>query len=220
DARSNHFQYEETILAAYLNGNHQVGKWSFQGGLRLENTLAEGYQVTNDSSFRRNFTNLFPSVFLSYELDKKNQLTVAYSRRILRPNYQDLNPFIYFLDSLSYRKGNPFLTPQFTHNFELTHSFQGKLITTVNYTHTNDVIANIVRPEDQILFLTSENVAKFQNIGLAITAPLPLTKWWNMNLFANIFNNRYKAVYENEPLDIAYTSFMINMTQTFIIKQG
>ncbi len=220
DARSNHFQYKETILAAYLNGNHQVGKWSFQGGLRLENTLAEGYQVTNDSSFRRNFTNLFPSVFLSYELDKKNQLTVAYSRRILRPNYQDLNPFIYFLDSLSYRKGNPFLTPQFTHNFELTHSFQGKLITTVNYTHTNDVIANIVRPEDQILFLTSENVAKFRNIGLAITAPLPLTKWWNLNLFANVFNNRYKGVYENEPLDIAYTSFMINMTQTFTIKQG
>lgn len=220
DARSNHFQYEETILAAYLNGNHQIGKWSFQGGLRLENTLAKGYQVTNDSSFRRDFTNLFPSVFLSYELSKKHQLTVAYSRRILRPNYQDLNPFIYFLDSLSYRKGNPFLTPQFTHNFELTHSFQGKLISTVNYTHTNDVIANIVRPEDQILFLTSENVAKFRNIGLAITAPLPITKWWNLNLFANLFNNRYKGVYENEPLDIAYTSFMINMTQTFTLKQG
>lgn len=220
DSRSNHFIYEENINALYLNGNTQVKKWSFQGGLRLENTLAKGYQVTNDSSFRRNFTNLFPSAFISYAADKNHQLTLSYSRRITRPNYRDLNPFIYFLDSLSYRKGNPFLLPQFTHNIELSHSFKGKLITTLNYNNTNSVISQILMADGDLVFLTAENVSRFRNIGIAVTAPVPVTKWWMSNLFFNLYNNHYEGTYEDKPLDISYTSFMVNMTQTFTLKPG
>lgn len=220
DTRSNHFIYNENINALYLNANKQIKKWSFQGGLRLENTVAKGYQVTNDSTFKRNFTNLFPSAFISYAADKNNQLTLSYSRRITRPNYQDLNPFIYFLDSLSYRKGNPFLLPQFTHNIELSHSFKGKLITTLNYNSTTNVISQILKTDGDLVYLTADNVAKFRNIGIAITAPIPITKWWTSNIFTNIYNNHYEGVYENKPINLSYTSFMINMTQTFTIKQG
>lgn len=220
DARSNHFIYDENINAAYVNVNKQIKKWSLQGGLRLENTNAKGYQVTNDSTFRRSFTNLFPSAFISYEVDKSNKFTISYSRRITRPNYQDLNPFIYFLDSLSYRKGNPFLLPQFTHNIELSHSFKNRLITTLNYNTTNNVISQLIKPDGDILFLTSDNVARFRNIGIAITAPVPVTKWWDSNIFVNVYNNHYEGIYENKPLDLSYTSFMINWTQTFTIKQG
>ena len=151
DTRSNQFIYDENINAVYMNGSKQIKKWSFQGGLRLENTVAKGYQITNDSSFKREFTNLFPSAFISYAVNKSNQLTLSYSRRINRPNYQDLNPFIYFLDSLSYRKGNPFLLPQFTHNMELSHSYKRKFITTLNYNNTTDVISQIVKPDGDIL---------------------------------------------------------------------
>ncbi|HEY6504595.1 MAG TPA: TonB-dependent receptor [Chitinophagaceae bacterium] len=220
DARSNHFIYDENINAVYLNGNTQVKKWSFQGGLRLENTVAKGYQVTNDSTFKRNFTNLFPSAFISYRLNKDNQLTVSYSRRITRPNYQDLNPFIYFLDSLSFRKGNPFLMPQFTHNIELSHSYKSRLITTLNYNNTTSVISQILKPDGDIVYLTADNVARFRNMGIAITAPVPVTKWWNLNLFTNVYNNHYEGLYNNEPLDVSYTAFMVNMTQTFTIKTG
>ena len=220
DGRSNHFIYDENINAVYLNANTKIKKWSFQGGLRLENTVAKGYQVTNDSTFKRNFTNLFPSAFISYEVNKNNQLTVSYSRRINRPNYQDLNPFIYFLDSLSYRKGNPFLLPQFTHNIELSHSFKGKLITTLNYNSTNDVISQILKADGDLVYLTSDNVARFRNIGISITAPVPITKWWTSNTFVNIFNNQYNGVFENQPIDLSYTSFMVNMTNTFTLKQG
>ncbi len=176
DARSNHFIYDENINAVYVNANTQVKKWSFQAGLRLENTIAKGYQVNNDSTFKRNFTNLFPSAFISYALNKANQFTVSYSRRVNRPNYQDLNPFIYFLDSLSYRQGNPFLLPQFAHNIELSHSFKNKLITTLNYNNTTDVISQIIKPDGEKSSLIPDNVAKFRNIGISITAPLPVTK--------------------------------------------
>ena len=222
DSRSNHFIYDENINAAYVTLNKQFKKWTLQGGLRIENTIAKGYQVTNDSTFRRNFTDLFPNVYITYAVNDKNSLTLSYGRRITRPNYQDLNPFTYFLDSLSYRQGNPYLLPQFTNNIELTHTFKGKIITTLNYNNTTDVISQIFKQNSQtkIVYFTSDNVAKFINMGISITAPITIAKWWNTNFFTNIYNNHYKGIYNAEPLDISYTSFMVNITNTFTIKQG
>ncbi|MFT3682028.1 MAG: TonB-dependent receptor [Ferruginibacter sp.] len=222
DNRSNHFIYDENINAAYLNYSRTIKKWTLQGGLRLENTIAKGHQVTNDSTFKRNFTNLFPSAFISYTANKKNTFTVSYSRRITRPNYQDLNPFTFFLDSLSYRQGNPFLLPQFTHNIELSHSFNGKIITTLNYNTTSNVISQLLKQNesDRIVYLTSDNVASFKNMGISITVPVPVTSWWNLNFFTNIFNNHYKGIYNADPIDISYTSFVANTTNTFTIKKG
>jgi len=222
DSRSNHFIYDENINAAYVTLNKQIKKWTLQGGLRVENTIAKGYQVTNDSTFKRNFTDLFPNVYVTYALNQKNSITLSYGRRITRPNYQDLNPFTYFLDSLSYRQGNPYLLPQFTNNIELTHTFNGKIITTLNYNNTTDVISQIFKQNSQtkIVYFTSDNVAKFINMGISITAPVTISKWWNTNFFTNIYNNHYKGIYNAEPLDMSYTSFMVNITNTFTIKQG
>lgn len=221
DNRSNHFVYKENINALYVNVSKQIKKWSFQGGLRIENTNATGHQLTNDSTFKRNFTSPFPSVFISYAVNKKNSLTLSYSRRITRPNYQDLNPFTFFLDSLSYRQGNPFLLPQYTHNIELTHSFNGKIITTLNYNSTTDVISNLLKQNEtnRIVFLTVDNVASFRSIGLSVTVPVAVTKWWNMNFFTNVFNNHYKGFYNADPIDISYTSFMANTTNTFTVTK-
>jgi len=222
DARSNQFIYDENINAAYVNVNKQLKKWNLQGGLRLENTIAKGFQVTNDSTFRRNFTNLFPSAFVSYMVNSKNSITISYSRRIKRPNYQDLNPFTYFLDSLSYQQGNPYLLPQFTNSVELSHSYKGKLITTLNYSNTTNVISQILKPDAKtnIIYATDDNVAKFVNMGISITAPLSITKWWNTNLFTNVYNNHYKGIYNADPIDVSYTSFMVNVSNTFTIKKG
>ncbi|HYC27235.1 MAG TPA: outer membrane beta-barrel family protein, partial [Chitinophagaceae bacterium] len=220
DGRTNHFLYDENINAAYMNVAKQIKKWSFQAGLRVENTIAKGYQYKNDSVFRRNYTNAFPTAFISYAASKNHTFTLSYGRRITRPNYQDLNPFTWFLDSLSYRKGNPYLMPQFSHNIEFSHSFKGRLITTLNYNNTTDVISQIVKPDEDIIFLTTDNVAKFRNIGITITAPVPVTKWWTANTFINIFNNHYEGVYEAKPLEMEFTSFMVNMTHTFTLKKG
>lgn len=220
--RSNHFIYKENINAAYVSYSRELKNWSFQTGLRLENTNAEGNQVVTQTSFSRDNTSLFPTAFARRILDKKNSLTLSYGRRIQRPNYQDLNPFVYFLDTLSYRQGNIYLKPQYTHNVELTHAFRDKFITTVNYNFTDDVISQIIRPEEnsKIRYLTVDNVAQFRNMGISITAPFAVTKWWNLNLFTNVFNNRYQGVYDTIPIDLSFTSFMVNTTSTFTISQG
>jgi iron complex outermembrane receptor protein len=222
--RSNHFIYEENINAAYINVNRQLNKWTLQGGLRMENTIARGNQVTSKTTFNRNIIDFFPTGFASYVLDKKNTLSLSFGRRINRPSYRDLNPFTFFLDTLSYRQGNPNLKPQYTNNVELSHAFLGKFITTLSYNKTHDVISEIIKPaqggDGKIKMLTPDNVAALENMALSLTIPVKLTKWWNVNLFTTVYNNHYTGVYDTIDIDLSYTSFMINLTNSFTIAKG
>ena len=226
DSRSNHFIYKENINAAYISLNKKWKKFSAQTGLRLENTVSKGNQLTTDSSFVRNYTSLFPTVYLNYEASKVHQFTLSFGRRINRPNYQDLNPFMWFLDSLTFRVGNPYLLPQYALNFELRHSYKNGITTTLNYTNTDDVITQLLNQEGLKTYLQPTNVARLQNMGIAVNAPIKPKKWWNMNLFVNVFNNHYTGEFYNtitgvnDPIDLEYTSFMVNMTNSFNFKKG
>jgi len=223
DDRSNHFVYQENINSAYVIMSRTIKKWELNAGLRLENTIAKGHQLKNDSSFTRDYTSLFPNVGIGYNANEKNQFNFSYSRRITRPNYEALNPFVFFLDSLTYGQGNPYLQPQFTNNFEVSHTFHRFLTTTFNYTQTDDIITQLLKQdtEKKITFQTQENFSKMKQIGLAVSANFPVAKWWNANIYANVFNNHYSGVYQDDPVDIQFTSFMTNVTNSFTIgKKG
>lgn len=226
DANSNHFIYEENITAAYVSLNKQWKKFSAQTGLRMENTVSKGNQEAIDSTFARNYTSFFPTVYLNYQVNKLHTLTLSYGRRINRPNYQDLNPFRWYLDSLTFRQGNPYLLPQYANNLELRHSFKNGITTVLNYTETNDVLSQILKQEQRITFLTPDNVATLTNVGIGITAPVKVAKWWNSNVFFNLFNNRYEGVIYNsnskvnENIEIEFTSYMLNITNNFTFGKG
>jgi hypothetical protein len=222
DNRSNHFVYDENINAAYAIVSKKIKKWDLTAGLRLENTMAKGHQVKNDSSFNRNYINLFPNAGIGFSANGKNQINLSYSRRVSRPNYDDLNPFVYFIDSLTYGQGNPYLQPQFTHNVELSHTYNKFLTTTINYTQTSDIITELLKQntEKKTTYATKENLSSMQQLGLAVTANLPVKKWWNVNLYANAFNNHFKGIYQKDPIDIHISSYTGNMTNSFTIGKG
>ncbi|MEI9910161.1 MAG: outer membrane beta-barrel family protein [Bacteroidota bacterium] len=222
DQRSNHFIYDENINAAYAIFSKTIKKWELNAGLRVENTIAKGHQVSNDSSFKRNYTNLFPNVGLSYAASEKHQFNLSYSRRISRPDYDDLNPFIFFLDSLTYGQGNPYLLPQFTNNIEFSHTFNRFLTTTLNYTVTNDIITELLKQntEKNETYQTRENFSSMKQFGIAVMANIPVQKWWNSNIYVNVFNNHYSGIYQTEPIDIQFTSMMANMTNSFTLGKG
>lgn len=222
DDRSNHFVYRENINAAYAIFSKSIKKWELTAGLRLENTIAKGHQIKNDSSFKRNYTNLFPNIGIGYNYSDKNQFNFSYSRRITRPDYDDLNPFVFFLDSLTYGQGNPYLQPQFTHNFEVSHTFKRFLTTTINYTQTDDIITQLLKQdtEKKITYQTQDNFSKMKQIGIAVMANFPVEKWWNVNFYGNVFNNHYQGLYQNDPIDIQFTSFMTNITNSFTLGNG
>ncbi|MCW3109726.1 MAG: TonB-denpendent receptor [Segetibacter sp.] len=222
DNRSNHFIYKENINAAYAIVSKKIKKWDLTAGLRLENTVSKGHQVKNDSTFDRNYTNLFPNLGIGFSASGKNQVNLSYSRRVSRPDYDALNPFVYFLDSLTYSQGNPYLQPQFTHNFELSHTYNKFLTTTINYTQTNDIITQLLKQdtEKKTTYQTRENFSSMKQIGVAVTANFPIAKWWNTNLYANVFNNHYAGIYQNDPVDVSITSFMTNVTNSFTMGKG
>jgi outer membrane receptor protein involved in Fe transport len=219
--RSNHFIYEENVNAAYAIITSTIKKWEFTGGLRVENTNASGTQKLNDSSFKRSYSNLFPNAGVMYSVNEKNQLSFAYSRRIRRPNYEDLNPFIFFLDSLTYGQGNPYLQPELSNRMELSHTYNRFLTVTFSFTETNSIITEILKQntEKRSTFQTKENFSQMQQFGFSVSANRQLMPWWNLNVYGGVFNNEYTGLYndgiENTPVKISVTGFNGNLSNSF-----
>ena len=216
--RSNHFIYKENINAAYVNLNKPINKkWGAQLGLRLENTNATGDQVTTGEQFDRHYTQLFPTGYLQYQPNKKNTYVLNYGKRIRRPDYQSLNPFINFIDRYTYSKGNPNLKPQFSHNIELSHSYQSFLTTTLNYFRTTDIIQNVLEQiEDKNeTFVRKVNIAKQRQYGIAVNANIPIAKWWRNNIYVNVFNNKFDGIVNDSMVTVDATTLTLNGSQQF-----
>ncbi|HMF72844.1 MAG TPA: outer membrane beta-barrel family protein, partial [Flavitalea sp.] len=216
--RSNYFIYRENINAAYVNLNKPINKkWGAQVGLRLENTNAKGNQVTTGEQFNRQYTQLFPTAFLQYKQNKKNTYVLNYGRRIRRPDYQNLNPFINFIDRYTYSLGNPNLKPQFSHNIELSHSYQSFLTTTLNYTRTTDIIQNVLEQnqEKNETFIRRANIARQRQYGISINTNIPVTKWWRSNVYVNVFNNYFNGIVSDTVVSLDATVLNFNGSQQF-----
>ena len=226
EGKTNHFIYKENINAAYVNFNKQIKKWGIQAGLRAENTNAKGHQEGNstrpDSVFTKNYTNLFPTLYVSFEANKKNTFSVNYGRRIDRPDYDDLNPFYYFLDEYTYQVGNTLLQPQFSDNYELSHTYNGFLTTTVNYSEVHHVFTEVMKQitSERKTFITKENIAAKSNIGLAVSANFPITKFWTTNVYTNVSHDTYKGQISGGMLNVENTMFSGNMSNQLKFKKG
>jgi outer membrane receptor protein involved in Fe transport len=187
--QSNSFTYKENINAGYVSYQRQLNsKWNLQAGLRVEQTNSEGdlTNVPGESTasdtvkpVKRSYIDPFPSGALTYTVNKNNTLTLTYSRRIDRPSYQDLNPFEYKLDVLTYQKGNPFLKPQYTNDIELTHTFYSLVNTTISYNHVKDYSTVVTDTIGSATYIQNQNVATQQILGFSIGSQLPIKKWWN-----------------------------------------
>ncbi|OYU54887.1 MAG: TonB-dependent receptor [Chitinophagaceae bacterium BSSC1] len=193
-SRSNSFSYDENVNAAYVNYQRQFNpKWSFQGGLRLEQTNSKGVltradgQVQADNEVKKNYLDFFPSAAITYTINPKHTLNLTYSRRIDRPSYQDLNPFENKLDELTYEKGNAFLRPQYTDNIELAHTFLSKITTTLGYSYVKDFTTQATDTIGNATFVQQKNLAVQQIYSLTVGSPLNLAKWWSG--YANIYYN-------------------------------
>jgi iron complex outermembrane recepter protein len=221
--RSNHFMYDEEIKAAYVNVNKQINKkWSTQLGLRLENTISKGSQITTGEKFQRNYTQLFPTAFVGYDVNEKNNLSVNYGRRIERPDYADLNPFYLFLDKYTYQRGNTNLRPQFSHNIELSHTYAGNFTTTLNYTKTTDLINDVLDQNEETneTFITKSNIASQRQYGVTVTTLIPVKKWLKVNVYGNFSNNRFKGFINNSNVDLQSNLFTANVNAQMSFGKG
>ncbi|OOQ61592.1 TonB-dependent receptor [Mucilaginibacter pedocola] len=219
--KTNHFIYKENINAAYLNANKDFKRLSIQAGLRLENTVSDGHQLGNvqkpDSSFKRHYTNLFPTVYLLYKLDTadRNQFSINYGRRIDRPYYQDLNPFLSPLDKFTYYTGNPFLRPTFTDNIELSHIFKNRFTTTVSYSRSRDDVNETIEIVDGIYYSRPGNIGRYTVKQISFNASFDPTKWFNLNFDGRVTNVHSVSDFYTGLLDTKGTYYFVRQVSTF-----
>ena len=229
--RSNDFNYKENINAAYVNYNRQFKKGiMIQAGLRVENTNSEGVSdgynwnggyVAYDSSFKRNYTDFFPSAAITLNKNPKNQWSLAYSRRIDRPAYQDLNPFEFKIDEYTYQKGNTQLTPQYTNSISLTNTLWYKLTTKLSYSHINDVFSQIIDTADKSkTFITKKNLADQDLVSLNISMPFQY-KWYSVFANVNSYYSHYKANFgEGRTIDLDVYAVNVYAQQSFKVAKA
>lgn len=197
EERSNHFIYKENINAGYINYSRQGKKISYQFGLRVENTATEGHStglkwngsnyISDKNSFKRNYTDLFPSAGISFTKNPKKTWSLSYSRRIDRPAYQDLNPFEFKLDEYTYMKGNVNLRPQYTNSFAIAHVRNMKLNLSLNYSHVRDMFTQIFDTIDKSrAFVSKRNLATQDIISFNMSYPF---QYKTYSLFTNISSN-------------------------------
>lgn len=217
-ARSNDFNYNENIQAGYATYSQQFPGVAFQAGVRVENTVTTGQSLglkdngggfqSYDSTFERSYFDYFPSIGFTFNKNPMSQFTLAYSKRIDRPNYQDLNPFEFRMDDYSYKRGNINLLPQITHNVSLTHSFMYMLNTKIEYSKVSNVFAELVDTAGSSMFQTKENLATQDMISMNVSFPYSYNKWSSfVNL--NAYYSMYRADY-GEGRDINLDVFAFN----------
>lgn len=220
-AQNNRFTYRELINAAYANLHKEFKTTSIQLGLRTELTHSEGNSITLQQLVKRTYLDFFPSLQISQRLGENHELGFSYSRRIDRPDYQSLNPFIYFADLYTYSQGNPNLNPQYANVYELSYGHKKTTNVTLGYTYTKDVMSTttITDPVKKTLLLFEQNLASRSTVSANVSRPLVLTKWWNTSNDATLYYSRFSSPdLMGVPFENGKLTFLVNSLQTFTIS--
>ncbi|MCR8561245.1 TonB-dependent receptor [Mucilaginibacter sp. BJC16-A38] len=218
--KTNHFIYHENINAAYINANKDFKRFSIQAGLRFENTSSTGHQLGNvqkpDSVFKRDYNALFPTLYLQYKLDTagKQSISLNYGRRVDRPYYEDLNPFLSPIDKFTYYTGNPFLKPSYTNNVELSYTW-GHITTEFSYSKTRDAVDETIEIVDGIYYSRPGNIGSTVNKTITIDASFEPAKWFNFHLFGFVQNIHTVSAFYTGTLDTKGTFFFIRPVTEF-----
>jgi hypothetical protein len=222
--RTNHFLYTENIHALYASAETKMKRWTLQGGLRYEMTAYEAAQLGNivvkDSSFSRNYNSLFPSLVTSFEMDSANTFSLSAGRRIDRPPFQKLNPFLFIINKYTYQQGNPFYRPQYTWNMELSHSYKGILLTSASYSITKDYFSQVFPIDSNgIVIYTEGNLGRLQNFGLSVGTQISPVGWWSLSAQGIVLHKKMEGFIEKQYRS-SVTQFNLNLTNSFRFKKG
>lgn len=187
--RSNEFNYQEDVLAGYISGNtHLSEKIKMQFGLRIEDTKTKGINAEMNQETINKYTKIFPTIYFSYAKNENNNFGFSYGRRINRPNFRNLNPFRFYINTNSYSVGNPFLQPSFSDNFEFSHVYKNKLNSSVFLGITTDGSGTVFTSdaENQTQIITRENYYKQYNYGVTESFSFNKLAWFKSDNSINL----------------------------------
>ena len=211
---------QQNVYAAYAQYGNAIGNFQYFLGLRLENSEMNIDFISDGTSIKKSYTDLFPTATLNYTFNPKNELQLSYSKRVRRPMGFMLNPFFSATDDRNVRYGNPDLDPTYTHSLELSYiSTIGKLMVTpsIFYQKTVDMINQFQRKNvresgldqngdmtyEDIFITRPVNAGNEERYGLDLTTTYRPFKWWNLMFNVNLFGYERSGSYQetNETID-------------------
>ncbi|WP_143960966.1 outer membrane beta-barrel family protein [Litoribacter populi] len=223
DPNSNMFIYHENVLAGYVNYKGKFSeKFEYQAGLRGEHSDITGNSVTMNQVNEQRYFDLFPSAYLKQNVSENYNIVYNYNRRITRPNYRLLNPFVFYVDPLTTERGNPNLQPQYAQNFEMSHNIKSAYQITLAYARITNSFNQIMSQNEE----TRESVFQVQNLdradnfSLRFTLPFELTEWWSTNNMLQIYYNRFQSPLGDEMLDMEQWSGMVRSQHNITLPKG
>ncbi len=220
-AKTNHFLYEEKINAFYASAVTNLGRWSLQGGLRFEATNYTARQLTKGGDFSNNYGSVFPTLFVSFNKDSANNFSFSTGRRVDRPFYQNLNPFLRIINKYTYQQGNPFLQPWFTWNVQVSHAYKSELFTSLNYSVTTDYFSQVFKTlNDGIILYTSGNLGRRQIWTASVAWQQAMRKWWSFTVQTQVNRKKLQGLIENHERVANVTQLNVNWNNQFRFKKG
>lgn len=216
---SSNFHYKENINAGYLQLN---AKWSSQLlteiGLRLENAYTNNKYSSSmqDSMFSKTYLYLFPTFTAEYQLSENHNLSLMYARRIVRPNYRNMNPFVEVRDPFLYEQGNTDLRPELIDNIEISWLFKNRYSFNVFYSHRNAPISLSFLVEDSRVLIMPRNLSGSNSFGLRIGLNnLQPFKWWTAHLNGTLTYKYFDWMIPGETLKNETMTSMIHFNNQF-----
>lgn len=220
--QTNHFIYSENINAAYVSYGFTIPKANIQVGVRAEQTIANGDQVTTGQTFSHNYFQLFPNFSIDDSIAKDNIFDFSVTRRIDRPTYQQLNPFSLYINPTFYLQGNPLLVPQNAYSFQVSDTYKEYYSLGLTYTHTINPIMTVIVPiagRQNIIQQTDDNLSYSDYYGINGTVACPVTRWFTTTTSADAFYNHFNADLSSTPLNSTRFMADANTDNVFTITK-
>ncbi|OQP61953.1 hypothetical protein A3860_30135 [Niastella vici] len=216
------WQLNENISAAYSSLNWSVdAKTKMKLGLRFEHTNSNLGTESEKNIVDRHYGRLFPSFFLTRTIDDNNSAGISYSRRITRPTFWNLAPFVIFMDPNTYFSGNPGLQPSISDNINLSYTWKKKILS-VAFSYEADPITNFSPKIDSLTnkeTLAAENQDNRKTVTISLSLPVTVTKWWSMQMNINGSFQQINGSYNEQALTIENKTFFLSGQQIFTLPK-
>ena len=222
--RSNTFHYDEGNIEGYTQYTHTLGKLELSAGLRLEymhtSSKLNAYSSQDGEEHSDSHLRLFPNLSISYALNEQSKVALLYSRRQDKPRYEDLNPFEYLLDELSYWKGNPFLKPQISNKLILSYVWNS-LSLNLSYSKLDDYFTSITDALGTTkTVMTTKNIGAQQQVGLEGLFSKRLTPWWDFSANLGLYYFVNKLDYETYKEEYKRPSCLMSVSNSILLPLG
>jgi outer membrane receptor protein involved in Fe transport len=187
--KSNHFIFHQNIHALYGTFSHSFDQLSFMAGLRAEQVFITSHLITLDSLVPNHYFKIYPTLHLAYELNDNQELQLNYSKRIRRPDSDEMNPFPEYGDPRNAESGNPAIKPEQIHSVEFGYHFKSEhysIIPGIYYRYVYDAFTEIKKYiNDTVLLTTFENLSQSQSAGMELVFSATFKNKLNLNISTN-----------------------------------